>query len=88
MQAAEELSLKIEANPDLFMRLRYQPILNGVREKLANLIGANVNECVLVTNATLAINTILRNFDWEEGDTVIVCKLNHLQRDLVELLTL
>ncbi|TFK37412.1 pyridoxal phosphate-dependent transferase [Crucibulum laeve] len=72
LQAANDLTLQIERNPDHFLRLLYQPILDGTRERLANLIGAKANEVVLVANASLGVNTILRNFEWAKDDTLIV----------------
>jgi hercynylcysteine S-oxide lyase len=68
--------LKIESNPDRFLRLLYQEKLIGVREKLARLIGAKTDEVVLVPNASMGINTILRNFEWEQGDQMFVCTWN------------
>lgn len=68
------MTMEIEANPDHFHRIGYLPLLVDVRRKLAQMIGANVDECVLVANASMGINTILRNFDWEEGDTIVACK--------------
>ena len=65
--------MEIESNPDLFHRLTYQKRLIGVREKLASLIGAKTDEVLLVTNASTGINTILRNFEWEKDDQIIVC---------------
>lgn len=71
LAALDKLNLSIEANPDLFMRLGFQPQLIDVRRRLAQLIGADVDEVVLVPNASTGINTILRNFEWEQGDTLV-----------------
>ncbi|KAG6917108.1 hypothetical protein DXG01_003928 [Tephrocybe rancida] len=71
LDAVQKLTMQIEANPDLFHRLEFQPLLLDVRRRLAQLIGADVDEVVLVSNASLGINTVLRNFEWEEGDTLI-----------------
>ena len=75
-ESAQQMSLQIEANPDHFHRLGYQSTLIEAREKLAGLIGAKTDECVLVTNASLGINIVLRNFEWEEGDVVICSVLS------------
>ena len=42
--------------------------------KLAHLIGAKVDEVVLLSNASMAADTVLRNFEWEEEDVLIPCK--------------
>lgn len=38
------------------------------RRLVAELVGAEEDEIVFVANATSGINTILRNFEWKEGD--------------------
>ena len=73
LEAINELTLEIESKPDLFHRLSYQKRLVGVREKLACFIGAKTDEVVLVPNASMGINTVLRNFEWERDDQIFVC---------------
>lgn len=73
LAACGKLTREIEWNPDLFMRLTYQPLLIDVRQRVANLIGAKLDECVLVPNASMGVNTVLRNFEWEAGDIIIGC---------------
>lgn len=53
------------------MRITYKPLLVNVRERVARLIGANIDECVMVPNATHGVNTVLRNFEWSEDDTIV-----------------
>ncbi len=55
------------------MRRSWLPLLNQVRTSLAEMIGADLGEVVLVPNATHGINTILRNIDWEDGDIIVMC---------------
>ncbi|KAG5641881.1 hypothetical protein DXG03_004021 [Asterophora parasitica] len=71
LDAVNKLALEVEANPDLFHRLQFQERLIDVRRRLAQLIGADVDEVVLVSNASTGINIALRNFEWEKGDTLI-----------------
>jgi len=73
LEAINQLTLRIEANPDLFHRVEYKPMLVNARQKVADLIGAKLDEVVLVSNASMGVNTILRNFDWEEGDIIYSC---------------
>ncbi|KAG6872296.1 hypothetical protein C0995_011192 [Termitomyces sp. Mi166 len=75
---SEVLNERIEANPDLFHRLDYQQILVDVRNEVAEFIGANVDEVVLVPNATTGVNTVLRNFTWQKGDTLVSCEYSGL----------
>lgn len=53
------------------MRLKYGTHLIQCRKRVARLIGADVDECVLVPNAIHGINTVLRNFGWAKGDVII-----------------
>lgn len=53
------------------MRLKYPASLNNCRKRVAGLIGAHVDECVLVPNAIHGINTILRNIGWQKGDAIL-----------------
>ncbi|KAF8987258.1 pyridoxal phosphate-dependent transferase [Cyathus striatus] len=64
-QAANALSDTVESNPDLFPKLTYTILLAYVRKEVANLIGTKADEVVLVTNASVGINTVLRNFVWK-----------------------
>ncbi|KAJ3555960.1 hypothetical protein NP233_g12087 [Leucocoprinus birnbaumii] len=70
-KVANDLNLKLESNPDRFLRLEYLHYLTDVREKLAKMVNAKRDEIVLVPNASVGINTVLRNFEWEEGDVIV-----------------
>ncbi|OJA16494.1 hypothetical protein AZE42_12606 [Rhizopogon vesiculosus] len=67
----DALTAHIEANPDKFIRIECIDHWNEARARLANLIGAETDECVLVNNTTHGITTVLRNFEWNEGDIII-----------------
>lgn len=69
--AARKLSKSIEANPDHFFHTSYLSLLPDVRRQLAEMIGADTDECVLVSNATTGINVVLRNFRWEKEDIIV-----------------
>ncbi|KAL5503896.1 hypothetical protein ACEPAH_7967 [Sanghuangporus vaninii] len=72
LTACEKMTREIESNPDRFMRSTYIPILHDVRARIAALVGADTDECVIVPNATHGINTVLRNFALNEGDIVVI----------------
>ncbi|KAF8240253.1 PLP-dependent transferase [Tricholoma matsutake] len=76
-----KMSVEFESNPDLFHRITYLPRLNTVREQLAKMIGAETDECVLVTNAATAINTVLRNFDWNKEDVIVTFNTTYKSMD-------
>ena len=75
MEACVKMSYEIESNPDRFMRFTYPPLLKEVRTKVAAVVGADADECVIVTNTTHGINTVLRNFEWNEGDVIVKSKI-------------
>ncbi|KAL7955558.1 pyridoxal phosphate-dependent transferase [Trichoderma compactum] len=61
----------VPAEPDSFVRYTYPEKLDKVRELVANLVhAASTDEIVLVPNATLALNTVLRNLKYETGDLI------------------
>jgi selenocysteine lyase/cysteine desulfurase len=47
-----------------------------VRQRIAALIGAKTDECVLVPNASYAISTVLRNIEWQKDDVIVACEPN------------
>ncbi|KAG1729659.1 pyridoxal phosphate-dependent transferase [Suillus paluster] len=69
--ACDKLATRIEANPDKFIRIECIHHWNEARTRVAKLIGAETDECVLVNNTTHGIATVLRNFEWHEGDVII-----------------
>jgi len=76
--AKEKLRVQIEGNPDRFMKRDWLPLLNDVREKSAEIIGAKAEECVIVPNTTHGVNTILHNIKWTAGDRIVICAFNLL----------
>ena len=60
-----------ESCPDKFLRYQYVDLLDKSRERLAQLVNAPVDECVIVQNATTAINTVLRNLVYKEKDVIV-----------------
>lgn len=71
-----ELSEKIESCPDLFLRRTYLPLLNETRQKVADIIGAEQSEVVLVPNTTHGVFNVLENIKWDEGDVIVLCRLS------------
>jgi selenocysteine lyase/cysteine desulfurase len=76
MDAAHQISERIESNPDLFYRVHLIESMKNVRLRLAKFINAaDVDELVLVPNATHGVNTVLHNFHWKEDDILIECEV-------------
>jgi hypothetical protein len=75
LKAANDIALEAEARPDVFHRITSMQWLVEARKQIAKFIGAaRTDEVVLTTNASLGLNTILRNIEWEKGDTILVSK--------------
>ncbi|KAI1452486.1 PLP-dependent transferase [Annulohypoxylon moriforme] len=55
-----------EAMPDQFIRYQVPDILNESREAVAKLLNAPTDTVVLVQNASVGVNTVLRNITWSD----------------------
>ena len=60
IRACKTIMDEVEGNPDKFMQLKYPASLNACRERITRLIGAQVDECVLVSNTIHGINNYVR----------------------------
>ncbi|KAL1940493.1 hypothetical protein VTO73DRAFT_9065 [Trametes versicolor] len=69
--AATRLAYEIERNPDKIYRQVFHPLIVQARTSIAKLVGADRDEIVFAPNATHALNTVLRNFEWREGDLLV-----------------
>lgn len=55
---------RAEARPDPFIRYTYPQLLDVSRSAIAKLLHAPTETCVFVNNATVGINTVLKNLVW------------------------
>ena len=60
-----------QERPDTFIVYDLPEFIDQSRTAIAPLLGAPVEEVVLIPNATTGINTVLRNLKFEEGDVVV-----------------
>lgn len=67
----DDLTTDVEANPDKFHYMIGPKRMREARARIAKMIGAKPEECVFVTNASIGMTTILRNFEWHEEDTIV-----------------
>lgn len=75
MEAAYQISMKIEGNTDMFHRVDMIEGLTNVRTRLAKFINASdVDELVLVPNTMHGVNTVLHNIRWKPDDILIGCE--------------
>ena len=59
------------ARPDTFIVCDTPQLIDESRTAIAPLLGVDVDEVVLIPNATTGINTVLRNLKWEDGDVIV-----------------
>ncbi|KAG8899649.1 hypothetical protein FRB99_006517 [Tulasnella sp. 403] len=71
LKYCEDINRQAEERPDTFFRASYKPVLNTARERIAKIIHAETDECVIVPNASHGINTVLHNFVWKKEDILI-----------------
>ncbi|GAA5974609.1 hypothetical protein JCM11641_007022 [Rhodosporidiobolus odoratus] len=63
----------IDSAPDRFMKLEYEAELVKLRTRLGHLVGCDTDDLVMVGNATLGINTVLRSLttEWKKDDRLL-----------------
>ena len=60
-----------EARPDRFIRYTFAKELDQIRATLGDMLNVDTDELVIVPNATIGINTDLRNLHLEKGDKIV-----------------
>ena len=61
----------MERRPVEFLLRELAPKMEHVRQVLGALVGADPDDLALVTNATTAVNTVLRSIDFQPGDELL-----------------
>ena len=70
-EAAARLRSEVEANPTDLLARQWQERLDGVRRRVADLLGARSDELVFVPNATTGTATVLASYPFNSGDVVV-----------------
>ncbi|KAK7055594.1 Aminotran-5 domain-containing protein [Favolaschia claudopus] len=73
LAACNKLTLHVESNPDLFVKVEQTELITKTRARISKFIGAKMNEVVLVRNTSHGLNTIMRSFEWNAGDVIVTC---------------
>ena len=60
-----------EARPDNFQRFDFPVMLDRSRVTMASFLNVPADEVVFVQNATTAINVVLHNLQYKEGDVIL-----------------
>ena len=66
------LRAEMERNPVRFLWREIRDRLDAARAELARFIGADAEELAFVANATTAVNSVLRSFEFQPGDEILV----------------
>ncbi|KAI9020957.1 pyridoxal phosphate-dependent transferase [Phycomyces nitens] len=66
-----EYQLRSEQHPDRWLRREMFPVLDKNKEILSRLINCDPKDIVFVTNASNAVNSIMRSLPFEEGDKIL-----------------
>ncbi|GDX10266.1 isopenicillin-N epimerase [Verrucomicrobiota bacterium] len=72
MDEQSRLRAEMERNPVRFLWREIGDRLDAARAELARFIGADAEELALVANATTAVNSVLRSFELQPGDEILV----------------
>lgn len=70
LEAAYRWQCYIERQPVRFLDRELLSLLAHVNRRLANFVGSDPTDIVLLPNATTAINTVLKSIAWRPGDIV------------------
>jgi selenocysteine lyase/cysteine desulfurase len=71
LQRQKEIQKLELERPDPFIIYDLPNLIDESRKAVASLLGASIEEVVLVPNASTGVNTVLRNLKFEEKDVII-----------------
>ena len=71
LAAAQRWRLRMEANPDRFLRYEMPGALRAAAGRLARFLRAQERDVVFVENATSGMNAVLRSLDFRPGDEIL-----------------
>ncbi len=67
-----DIRLRLESEPTRFLVRELEPLLDAARTELARFVGAPMENLVMVQNATVGVNAVLRSLRFEPGDEILV----------------
>ncbi|KAK5193197.1 hypothetical protein LTR99_006747 [Exophiala xenobiotica] len=71
-QELSRLQNEADANPDKFIRFTSPTYLDTCRRRVSEMLHSHCDEVVITLNATTAINTVLRNLYFQQGDHILM----------------
>lgn len=70
-EAYQNWQLELERQPVEFLGRRFNDLMRQAREALGAFVGADADDLVYVTNATVGLNSVARSLPLEPGDEVL-----------------
>lgn len=67
----QSLLSQLEQEPLRFFGREWEPLLDNARSKLAEFVGANIQDLVFVNNATTGVNSVLRSLSFSDEDEIL-----------------
>lgn len=77
LEAQARLRLEMDRAPLQFMHRFHTPRIDAAREGVAAFVGADPSNMVFVTNATTAVNAVLRSLEFQPGDEILLTSLGY-----------
>lgn len=71
-EAQQELRSRLEREPVAFFMRDYEELLDTARQTFADFVKAEAGDIVFVSNATEAINAVLRSLTFAPGDELLI----------------
>src|SRR5436190_11981198 len=68
----DEFRARMEREPVLFLSRELEPLLDDVRRDVAGFVGASPEDLAFVSNATAAVNGVLRSLKLSANDDLLV----------------
>lgn len=86
-EALQNFQHQVDAQPDVFIRYKLPELIDKSRSAVAQLINADVDNVVLVPNASTGLNTVLRNLTYEKGDKLVYLSTTYsgMEKALIEI---
>jgi isopenicillin-N epimerase len=72
LEAQQRVRAELESEPVRFLAREYDERLGRALEALGGFLGASAHDLAFVTNATTAVNAVLRSLEFEPGDELLI----------------
>jgi isopenicillin-N epimerase len=72
LERQRALRCELAARPVQFLARQMSGLLDASRQRLAEIVGADPQDLVFLSNATAGVNSVLRSLAFREGDEILV----------------